>query len=126
MSGPGSPHSLDRRTVAGKIRAYLWQPIKPSSTDDSPWTMARELNIWATLARRVDPEALTGAIEHMRDVTGSRGPLSLRWFLSNPPLLARAVAAWESQRPCLGAPRGGGVSRISVEILPSPNEVTPS
>ena len=89
--------------------------------------MARELDIWAGLARGMDPEALNGAIEHVRALTDATGPISMRWFLHRPPLLARAVAAWhESQAPLPREPkRDGGFARLVVE-LPSPNiEVSP-
>lgn len=118
------PPKTPKAAAAGLIRAHFWQPRPPAPTKDGrPWTMARELDVWATLARRMDPEALNGAIGQVRHLTGSTGPISMRWFLHRPPLLARAVAAWENSvapAPSRESKRGGGFARLVVEP-PPPN-----
>ncbi len=107
---------------------HFWQPRAPGPTKDGrPWTMARELDIWKPLACSVGAEALNGAIGQVRTLTGATGPISMRWFLRRPQLLARAVAAWhDSQAPLPREPkRGGGFSRLAVEPPPPNPKVTP-
>lgn len=111
------------KRAAALIRQHLWQPTKPPpDRDGRAWTMARELTIWGGMAAQMEPEALNGAIEHVRAVTGATGPISMRWFLTEPGLLVRSVHEWHKAES-LAAVHPGPV-RVVIELAPT-NEVTP-
>ena len=118
---------LTHRLAAAAIRRHLWQPGPPGPLGGRPWTMGRELQIFDRLARHMDPLELVGAIEYVRTITGTTGPARLTWLVHRqrgPALLARAVAAFHENQAPPGAHRGGGFTRISVE-LPPPQPDTP-
>ena len=117
---------LTHRLAAAAIREHLWQPWPPPPLGGRPWTMGRELQIFDQLARHVDPIELIGAIEHVRAVTCTQGPIRMTWFVQaqrGRALLSRAIAshhATEAFQAPPGPPRGGGFVRLAVE-LPPPN-----
>jgi len=114
--------------AAVAIRRHLWQPGPPlAPVAGRPWTMARELQIFDRLAREMDPLELLGALAHVRALAGTTGPARMTWLIHpqrGRALLSRAVAAFHAAQPTLAPPgpsRGGGFSRISVELSP-PND----
>ena len=93
--------------------------------------MGRELQIFDRLVSHGwDPLELLGAIEHVRAVANTRGPARLTWLVHpqrGRALLSRCVAAYHASQPPQAPPgpsRGGGFTRISVE-LPPPNGPKP-
>ncbi len=120
-----------RSAAAEAIRAHLWQPHPPGPLGGRPWTMGRELQIFDRLVSHGwDPLELLGAIEHVRAVANTRGPARLTWLVHpqrGRALLSRCVAAYHASQPPQAPPgpsRGGGFTRISVE-LPPPNGPKP-
>ncbi len=111
-----------RGKAAGLIRLHLWQPRPPGPTRDGrAWTMDRELDVWAILARYTAPDALNGAIVHLRPLTGARGPVRMTWFIRRgrgPQLLERAVSAWQKSLlpPTLPTTRGGDFCRLAATL----------
>ena len=118
---------LTRRLAAEAIRRHLWQPTPPGPLGGRPWTMARELQIFDRLTRTADALEVLGAIENIRAVTGARGPIRLTWFIHRQrgrALFSRSVAAYHASTAPPGAPRGGGLDRVTVGLPPLTIEVT--